>query len=187
MKRIIFLLLTMLTVGSVTSTAQEKVIVVVPNHDVKYEDPRFGSEGTLTKGEAISVNDDGSGDYRWWPYPAADVSLSRKDFHIPGMVKGEKYIVINGTNVRFREKPSLQSGILCYNTDSSASYYSIEFVSQSSIQRHYKDADGFPIYWDPYYLPKGTRLPYLGKAGSFFKTSFNGMTLYISSKYSYVR
>lgn len=161
-------------------------IVVVANKTVEYEDPRWQGNGSLEKGEAITVSDDGGSDYQWWLYPAAFAELPKKDFHIPGSVAGEKCIVINGTNVRFREKPSTQSGILCYNIDSGASTYSIDFIKQSLIQRHMQ-IDGFLVYWDPYYLPKGTRLPYKGKTGSFYKTEFNGMVLYISARFSYVK
>ena len=182
MKKTLLLLLTMLAVGNVISFAQNKVLVVVANRNVSYEDPRWGNNNTITKGKAISVIDDGSNQYEWWLYPAADVILAKKDFHVPGSIKGEKCIVINGTNVRFREKPSLQAGILCYNIEHAGSTYHIEFVKQSSVQKNLR-VDGVPVFWDPYYLPKGTRLPYKGRVGDFYKTELNGMTLYISAKY----
>ncbi len=183
MKRLLLPILFLILSSSTPLLAQ---IVVVANKTVKYEDPRWGGEQSLNKGEAITVSYDGGSEYEWWLYPAAFAVLPKKDFHIPGSVRGEKCIVVNGTNVRFREKPSTQSGILCYDIDSGASTYSVNFVQQSHIQRHLK-IDGCPVYWDPYYLPKGTRLPYKGKSGNFYKTEFNGMILYISAKYSYVK
>ena len=186
MKKLMTTMLLLLLTGGSQLYAQAKHLVVVANKDIQYEDPRWGSEQTLEEGRAISVADDGEGYYSWWIYPAANVNLDKENLHIPGTKQGEKCIIINGTNVRFREKPSTKSGILCYNTDSGASYYSIEFVKQASTQRH-MTVDGQPVYWDPYYLPKGTRLPYKGKEGDFYKTEFNGFTLYISAIYSYLK
>ena len=179
-------MLLLLLIGSNQIYAQAKILIVVPNKDIKYEDPRWGGEQTLEKGYAISVLDDEESSYSWWLYPAAKVDLDKVNLHIPGTVPGEKCIVINGTKVRFREKPSTKSGILCYDIDSGASYYSVEFVKQESTERHLT-VDGISVYWDPYYLPKGTRLPYKGKEGDFYKTEFNGRTLYISASFSYVK
>ena len=186
MKKILFIMMAMLAMGSMDVFSQSNVIVVIANKNVVYEDPRWGGEQSISKGQAISVSNTTGTHYQWWPYPAADVSLAKKQFHIPGTWKGEKCIVINGTNVRFREKASLQSGILCYNTASGASYYQTGFIEDSSVKKEIIE-EGSIVYWDPYYLPKGTRLPYKGKEGDFYKTELNGMTLYISTKYSYVK
>ena len=65
-------------------------------------------------------------------------------------------LVINGTNVNFRLGPSLNAGIL------SNSY-------------------GYHIH-----VPKYTRLPYLGTSGSFYKTRYNGRTVYVYMQFAYV-
>ncbi len=182
MKRKLFYMMSLLLLASGALNAQ---VIVVANNDITYEDPRWGVSQVLEKGSAISVQDAGT-DYEWWLYPAAFVSLPKKNLHIPGTKAGERCVVINGTNARFREKPSVKSGILCYDIASGASYYSRKFVSQTQIQRDLKE-DGIPVYWDPYYLPKGTRLPYLGKTSGFYKTSFNGLTLYISARHCYLK
>lgn len=182
MKRKLFYVMSLLLLASGALNAQ---VIVVANNDITYEDPRWGVSQVLEKGSAISVQDAGT-DYEWWLYPAAFVSLPKKNLHIPGTKAGERCVVINGTNARFREKPSAKSGILCYDIASGASYYSRKFVRPTQIQRDLKE-DGIPVYWDPYYLPKGTRLPYLGKTSGFYKTSFNGLTLYISARHCYLK
>ena len=67
-----------------------------------------------------------------------------------------KQVVINGTNVRMRFEPNLNCKWLCYNTGS------------------------------PVYLPKGTKVKYVGNAGNFYAISYQGQTLYVSKDYSYI-
>ncbi len=67
-----------------------------------------------------------------------------------------KSLVINGTDVNFRLKPSLNAGIL-------------------------SNAYGYHIH-----VPKYTRLPYLGTSGSFFKTKYNGRIVYVHMQFAYV-
>ena len=125
-------MLALMLMAHVASYAQ---VVVVANRNVTYEDPRFGSTAKVPKGEAISVSNSRGSTYEWFLYPAASVDLPKSAFHIPGSVNGEKCIVVNGTNVRFREGPSLKTGIYCYDCMSAASYYRYEFVKDAKIKR----------------------------------------------------
>lgn len=158
-----------------------KEVVVVMNRNYTYEDPRWGQPVELMRGEAIKVLDEGSGAYFFWPYPAANVVIPRSVAHVPGKVKGERYIVLTGTNVRLREGPSTKYGYYCYNIASSASVYHNQFITDNNQPA--KDDWGLDAEWRPYYLPKGTRLPYLGKQGDFYKTKFNDQVFYISAKF----
>ena len=167
---------------TLTGMAQApSVVVVVMNRDYTYQDPRFMCSGVLSKGDAFSVENIKGANYRWWLYPAANIDFPKRVAHIPGTVKGEKCIVITGTNVRFREKPSTNAGVLCDNVASTASSYHRAFISLDNPPK--TDEWGLEAEWHPYYLAKGTRLPYKGKEGDFYKTEFNGMTLYISARY----
>lgn len=67
----------------------------------------------------------------------------------------KRHVVINGTNVNFRLGPSLNSATL---------------------------TDG---YGNNVHVPKYTRLPYLGASGNFFKTRYNGRTVYVSMQFAY--
>ena len=165
---------------NVMAQGEEKVIVVVLKRNYTYEDPRWSQPVTLEKGKAITVNSDGSSTYNYWPYPAADVSIPKDVARLPGS-NGEHYIIINGTNVRFREGPSTNYGYYCYNAASGASVYHNQFIHDNKKPK--TDDWGIMADWKPYYLPKGTRLPYLGKAKGFYKTMFNGVVFYISAKY----
>ena len=60
-------------------------------------------------------------------------------------------------------------------------------MKDAKIKRDYTNADGLIVRWEPITMPKGTRLPYKGKVGDFYKTAFDGYTLYISAKYSYLK
>ena len=157
-----------------------KEIVVVMKSDFTYEDPRWSQPVTLEKGEAITVMGDGDVTYNYWPYPAANVEIPVEVTRLPGS-NGERYIQINGTNVRFRQGPSTSYGYYCYNAASTASVYHNQFIHDNKMPKN--DDWGLTAEWKPYYLPKGTRLPYLGKEKDFYKTSFNGTTFYISAKY----
>ncbi|MBQ4023356.1 MAG: hypothetical protein II612_05060 [Prevotella sp.] len=66
------------------------------------------------------------------------------------------YVVVNGTNVRLRTGPGTN------------------YV-------YYTWKDGSPCY-----LPKGTYLTHLGESGEFYKVEYNGKTVYISKKFSYI-
>lgn len=66
------------------------------------------------------------------------------------------YVKVNGTHVRLRHSPSLQSKI-------------------------YSNSNGYPIYPD-----KGDLLEYTGERGDFYQVRYQGRTLYISKQYSYV-
>ena len=159
-----------------------KEMVVVMSRNYTYEDPRWGQPVELTKGTAIKVLDEGGGDdYYYWPYPAANVVIPRSVAHVPGKVKGERYLVLTGTNVRLREGPSTKYGYYSYNIASSASVYHNQFITDNNQPA--KDDWGLDAEWRPYYLPKGTRLPYLGKQGDFYKTKFNDQVFYISAKF----
>ena len=70
--------------------------------------------------------------------------------------KDNYYVVINGTNVRLRTGPSTNHPYFTWN-------------------------DGSPCY-----LPKGSYLKYLGEQNDFYKADYQGKTVYVSKKYSYV-
>ena len=161
-----------------------KEIIVVMKRNYTYEDPRWSQSVTLEKGTAITVMDDGSTTYSYWPYPAADVGIPKEVTRVPGS-NGERYLQITGTNVRLREGPSTNYGYYCYNAASGASVYHNQFIHDS--KKPETDDWGITAEWEPYYLPKGTKLPYLGKKNGFYKTMFNNTQFYISAKYCKLR
>lgn len=165
------------------ANAQEdgKEIVIVLSQDYTYEDPRWGENVTIDAGTSITVLDSGGEEYQYWPYPASDTFIPKSLTHLPGQGAGERYFVLTGTNVRLREGPSLNHGYYCANILSGASVYHNQFVKDRYKPR--EDEWGLRAEWEPIYLPKGTRLVYLGQKNGFFKTQFNGQTFYISSKY----
>ena len=176
----IMLLLAFSPVTQMKAQAQQKEVVVVMKQNYKYDDPRWDMSVQLDKGEAITVMDVGGTSYEYWPYPAADVSVPKNVTRLPGGA-GEHYIIINGTNVRFRKGPSIRHGYYCYNAINTASVYHNQFVTDSRKPK--TDDWGLEAEWKPYYLPKGTRLPYLGKKNGFYKTKFNGQVFYISAQF----
>jgi len=159
-------------------------IVVVMKSDYTYDDPRWSMPVTLKKGQAITVMSDGSAPYNYWPYPVADVEIPRNVARLPGS-NGEHYLQITGTNVRLREGPSTNYGYYCYNEMNTASVYHNQFIQDNKKPK--TDDWGLTAEWTPYYLPKGTKLPYLGKKNGFYKTQFNGTQFYISAKYCKLR
>ena len=177
-KLLILTLLFTATAAIAQTTSKEKVVIM--NRNYVYEDPRWEQSATLPKGEAIIVQDVGTA-YEYWPYPAADVRIPKNVAHVPGTVKGERYLVINGTNVRLREGPSLRHGYYCINVLSGASVYHNQFVTDKNKPK--VDEWGLEAEWEPYYLPKGTRIPYLGRQGDFYKTKIDGVVFYISAKF----
>jgi hypothetical protein len=106
--------------------------------------------------------------------------LPKSVCRLPGSVRGERYIVINCTNLRLREKPSTSSGIYCYDSDYAGSVAQEQFLLHPEKEL---GVYGNSYSWKPYYLPKGTRLPYLGKVNGFYKTKFDGTVFYLHSKY----
>lgn len=165
---------------SVLAQNGPKEIVVIMKSDYTYEDPRWSQSVTLKKGEAITVMNVSGPSYEYWPYPAADVDLPKAKTRLPGS-NGEHFLQISGTNVRLREGPSTNYGYYCYNAASGASVYHNQFISDKNKPK--TDDWGLTAEWEPYYLPKGTRLPYLGKENDFYKTKFNGTVFYLSAKY----
>lgn len=179
--RFFVLCLSTLFVYFTEMTAQDnKEVVVVMKHNYTYEDPRWGEPVEIVKGEAITVIPSSKSTYQYWPYPAADVEIPKKVTRLPGEA-GEQYIVLNGTNIRFREGPSTNYGYYCINTQSSASVYHNQFIKNPSAVK--TDNWGLTAEWEPYYLPKGTRLPYLGKKNGFYKTKLDGIVFYVSAKF----
>lgn len=67
-----------------------------------------------------------------------------------------QYVVINGVGVRFRFGPSLDDGYL--------------MLSNGKTQS----------------VPKGTKLPYLGETGNWYKVSYNNSEYYVSKDFSYL-
>ena len=168
----------------VMAQGEPKEIVVVMKKNYTYEDPRWSQPVTLEKGEAITVMSDGSASYNYWPYPAADVEIPKSVARLPGS-NGEYYLQIDGTNVRLRQGPSTSYDYYCYNAANTASVYHNQFVPNNNQPA--TDNWGLTAEWEPYYLPKGTLLPYLGKEKGFYKTMFNGTQFYISAKYCKLR
>ena len=165
--------------------AQEMVVVMSQNYTC--EDPRgFGEEPkwTLKKGEALHVYKREEGYEYYGPYTAASVILPFRVCHVPGTVKGEKCIIINGTNLRLRQAPSTKSGIYCYDSDYGGSIAQEKFLVHPEKEL---GVYGTSYSWKPFYLPKGTRLPYLGKVNGFYKTKFRGSVFYLSAKYCLLR
>lgn len=68
----------------------------------------------------------------------------------------QRYVIVDGANVRLRFAPSLESGWLHNNA-------------------------GQPIH-----APKGTRLPLLGQSGDFYKVKYAGNEVYISKQFSHI-
>ena len=67
-----------------------------------------------------------------------------------------QYVVSTGNHVRLRTGPSTNYPYFTWN-------------------------DGSPCY-----LPKGSYLNYVGQAGDFYKCTYQGHTVYISKKFSYI-
>lgn len=68
----------------------------------------------------------------------------------------QRYIIVDGANVRLRFGPSLDSGWL-------------------------HNSAGQPIY-----APRGSRLPYLGQTADFYKVRYSGNEVYISKQFSHI-
>lgn len=176
------LLLTLLgLLACLTTMAQEQQsLVVVINHDYTYSDPRWEQPVTLKKGAAITVVDTDGDYYQYWPYPAADVAISKSVTHIPGTAAGERCLVVKTAGAHFLEKPSKRSRVLCYNIGSSASVYHIQYVNLSRKPK--EDDYGLQADWSPMSVPCGTKIPYKGKKGAYYLTEINGHKLYISAQ-----
>lgn len=159
--------------------AQEKIVVMSQNYT--YEDPRWGGNQLLEKGTAIRVYpSESEGGYEYFcGYTAASVILPKRVAHLPGTVRGERCIVVNGTNVRLREGPSTKSGIYCYDENNGSSVARQQFRKVPGVEK----TEDMEYHWVPDYLPKGTRLPYLGRVGDFYKTTFDNTVFYIAAKY----
>ena len=184
MKKSMKILLAMLVLSAFvqkTNAQSNKECVVIMSQNYTCEDPR-NSDATwvLKKGEAIHVYKCDDGYEYSGPYTAASTMIPFSTCHIPGTVRGERYLVINATHLNLREKPSTSSGIYCYDSEYGGSVAPNKFLVNPSRER---GVYGTSYSWKPYYLPKGTRMPYLGKSGNFYKTTFNGTTFYVSAKY----
>ncbi len=68
----------------------------------------------------------------------------------------QRYVIVDGANVRLRLGPSLESGWLHNNA-------------------------GQPVY-----APKGSRLLYLGQTTDFYKVKYSGKEVYISRQFSHI-
>jgi len=102
------------------------------------------------------------GDFYYVEYAGYKVYISKQYSTLTtgssnAQVNAQKYyVVVNGVNVRLRTGPSTK-------------------------YKYFTWDDGSPCY-----LPKGSYLDYLGQAGDFYKCNYQGHTVYISKKYSYV-
>ncbi|MCR4853901.1 MAG: hypothetical protein K5893_09965 [Prevotella sp.] len=155
-----------------TETQQQRYVVVngvnvrlrfEPNLSSSYlhydnGTPRYAPKGTYLKylGQ--------KGDFYYVQYAGYKVYISKQYSYLSGGSSssasagnsGKYYVVINGVNVRLRTGPSTNYPYFTWN-------------------------DGSPCY-----LPKGSYLNYLGQAGDFYKCSYQGHTVYISKKFSYI-
>ncbi len=177
--RLAILFLLVLVTGKVYG--QQMVVIMSSNYTC--DDPRGFDETAkwrLKKGDVLNVYKSKDGYEYYGGYTAASVVLPSRVCRLPGSVKGERYIVINATNLRLREKPSLNSGIYCYDEDYGGSIAQNCFLVNPKSE---KGTYGNSYSWKEYYLPKGTRLPYLGKQNGFYKTTFDGTVFYVSSKF----
>jgi hypothetical protein len=120
--------------------------------------PRYAPKGTYLKylGQ--------KGDFYYVEYAGYKVYISKQYSYLSGSSTssaatsstGKYYVVVNGTNVRLRTGPSTNYPYFTWN-------------------------DGSPCY-----LPKGSYLNYVGQAGDFYKCTYQGHTVYISKKFSYI-
>ncbi len=166
---------------SMKANAQQMVVIMSQNYSC--DDPRGFDESqkwTLKKGDALLVYKEGNVYNYFGGYTAAFVEIPKRVCHLPGTVSGERYFVINATNLRLREKPSTSSGIYCYDENYGGSVAQLQFLVHPEREL---GVYGNSYSWKPYYLPKGTRLPYLGKVNGFYKTKFDGQVFYLSAKY----
>ena len=160
-----------------------QVVVVIMNQDYTCEDPRGFDETSkwvLKKGDALLMYKRRNSYEYYGYYTAASVEIPSRFVRLPGTISGEKYIVINVDDLNLREGPSTTSGIWCYDSDYGGSIAQEQFLKNP---RKVLGAYGSKYSWKPYHLPKGTRLPYLGTVNGFYKTKFNGVLFYLSTKY----
>lgn len=156
----------------VTETQQQRYVVVngtnvrlrfEPNLNSSYlrydnGNPRYAPKGTYLTylGQ--------KGDFYYVQYAGYKVYISKQYSYLTGgnntaaapAQSGKYYVVVNGVNVRLRTGPSTNYPYFTWN-------------------------DGSPCY-----LPKGSYLDYIGQAGDFYKCNYQGHTVYISKKFSYV-
>ena len=97
-----------------------------------------------------------NGDILWVSTQFSEFAGSGYRPHRPEPSYNSGEIVINGTNVNFRLSPSLNAPIL-------------------------SDRYGYHIH-----VPKYTRLPFIARVGSFYKTRYNGRVVYVHSQYAYL-
>ena len=177
----ITMLLALMMISSMYVSAQE--LVVIMNEDYTCDDPR-GEEGNagwnFKKGDALHVYKGDNGDYEYFgPYIAANAMIPKNLCHLPGE-RGEKYIVINVENLNLREGPSTRHKIYCYDSEYGGTFDPSKFLANPHSEL---GVYGNSRSWKAWHLPKGIRMPYLGKENGFYKTSFNNIVFYICAKY----
>ena len=182
-QKILFSCLLCLSINNYVAYGQG--IVMIVDKEYSCPDPRIeDSTWTFHKGDAVHVFPTDNGYDYFGPYTAACVSLPKDLCHLPGSVRGEKCIVVNATKVRLRQGPSTQSGIYCIDALQTGSVSHAQFRPKQGKE---VDADGNVSEWIQFFFNKGTRLPYLGKFGAFYKSRFNDIEFYISAKHTYLR
>ena len=178
MKKVFKVLLLLLALTTTSQTMQAQSFVVIMNQNYTCENPQ-GGEWTLKKGQAINVYEEDNAYVYSGPFLASGVEIPVSKCHLPGAVKGEKYLIINVDNLSLREKPSTKSGIYCYDEDYGGTFdpskFSVNYKKELGVY-------GTSYSWKPFYFPKGTRIPYLGKSGNFYKTTFDNKVFYVDAK-----
>ncbi len=174
MKKVLFLSILVLVVMPYKTSAQSKVIVMNSNYYSEIE-ADYCDIGNMTKGSAWVISDFEYKEYGH--YSAGNVFaggmmsgyIPKSKAYLCGS-QGERCIVLNGTNINFRESPSINARCLYYDA-----------CNPAKFANHAIDPDMGKVR-----LPKGSKLPYYGTVGNWYKSNLEGNTIYISKDYSYL-
>ena len=179
MKNVLRTIVLMLALVAASQNLRAQSYVVIMNQDFTCEDPRgFDGESTWTlkKGEALRVYKEDNIYQYFGPYTVAYAEIPLSKCHVVGTVKGERCVTINVANLPLREKPKANAAIFCYDEEYAGSVDPSQFLVN---YRREKGVYGNSYSWKPYYLNKGTRVPYLGKVGNYYRTKFDGIVFYL--------
>ncbi len=181
MKNVFRTIVLILALAAASQNLRAQSCVVIMNQNYVCEDPRdFSGEQTWTlkKGEALRVYKEDDYYEYFGPYLAASVEIPLSKCHIVGTVKGERCVTINVANLPLREKPQANAAIFCYDEDYAGSIDPSKFLVN---YRRVKGVYGTSYSWKPYYFNKGTRVPYNGKVGNYYKTMIDGIVFYLDA------